>query len=126
MAAGLPRVSDEAGKVALGIVAWVEVPQVWSQWQPSVSTLRGGDWAGMEESVRIGSAVAWVYSLAIGGAVTVIVGEWWPLAGAVVMSAASHALYHYFVTHPAPANRRHRVQPDQAAGLHSLGMRGAA
>jgi hypothetical protein len=102
----LPRVSDEASKVALGIIAWVEVPQIWSQWQPSVSTLRGGDWAGMKQSVTIGSGVAWAYSLAMAGAVSWIIGETWPLWGAIVLCATSQALYTYFVTHPAPDNPR--------------------
>lgn len=102
----LPRVSDQAGKVALGIVALVEVPQVWSQWQPSVSTLRGGDWPGMEESVRIGSAVSWAYSLAIAGLISWIIGEWWPLIGAALMNVASQSLYQHFVTHPHGDNPR--------------------
>lgn len=102
----LPRVSDEAGKVALGIVALVEVPQVWSQWQPSVSTLRGGDWPGMEESVALGSAIAWGYSLAIAGLISWIIGEWWPLIGAAIMNVVSQSLYGHFVRNPHEDNPR--------------------
>lgn len=103
---GLPRVSDQAGKVALGIVALVEVPQVWSQWQPSISTLRGGDWAGMSESIELGSRIAWAYSLAIAGLISWIIGEWWPLIGAALMNVVSHAIYRYYVEHPHPDNPR--------------------
>jgi len=108
----LPRASDNASKIALGIVALVEVPQVWSQWQPSVSTLRGGDWPGMVQSVKIGSAVAWGYSMALAATVSWIIGDPWPMIGAAVLCGASQFLYMYFVTHPAEDNPRAEM-PEQ-------------
>jgi hypothetical protein len=113
----LPRVSDDAGKVALGIVALVEVPQVWSQWHPSVSTYRGGDWPDMHKSYIYASILAWIYSLMIAGLISWIIDAWWPFWGAVGMNVGSQFFYGYFESHPAPGNNRsggpeNAVNPD--------------
>lgn len=102
----LPKVSDDAGKVALGIVALVEVPQVWSQWHPSVSTYRGGDWPDMHKSYLYASVLAWLYSLIIAGLISWIIDAWWPLWGAIGMNIGSQFFYGYFESHPAPGNSR--------------------
>jgi len=111
--AALPKVSDEAGKVALGIVALVEVPQVWSQWHPSVSTYRGGDWPDMHQSYIYASILAWIYSLAIAGLISWIIDAWWPFWAAVAMNVGSQFAYGYFESHPAPGNPR-KAAPDKA------------
>jgi hypothetical protein len=102
----LGRVSDEAGKVALGLVGMVEVPQLWSQWHPSVSTYRGGDWPDMETSYLYASLISWGESVAFGGLVSWIIGEWWPLIGVIVLCLIAQFFYGWFVHHPAPGNPR--------------------
>lgn len=109
----LPRVSDEAGRVALGLFAIAETPQLWSQWHPSVSTYRGGDWPDMETSYVYASAIAWVESLAIGGLVSWMTGEWWPMIGVILLCLVAQFCYGYFVKHPAPGNPR---QPSSGSG----------
>lgn len=109
----LPRVSDNAGKVALGIVAMVEVPQVWSQWHPSVSTYRGGDWPDMHQSYIYASILSWIYSLGIAALISWIIDAWWPFWAAVAMNIGSQIAYGYFESHPAPGNPR-KGEPDKA------------
>lgn len=102
----LPKVSDEAGKIALGFLAIAETPQLWSQWHPSVSTYRGGDWPDMETSYKYASVISWVESLALGGLISWFIGEWWPLIGVAVLCLIAQFCYGYFVSHPAPGNSR--------------------
>lgn len=100
------KVTDKAGKIALGLFALVDIPQVWSQWHPSVSTYRGGDWPDMETSYRYASMIAWGESLALGGLISWIIGEWWPLLGTIILCLVAQVAYGYFVSHPAPGNPR--------------------
>lgn len=123
----LGRVSDTAGKTALGLVAMVEVPQLWSQWHPSVSTYRGGDWPDMHTSYVYASYIAWVESLAFGALVSWIIGEIWPLIGVVVLCLIAQVCYGYFESHPAPGNPRANEQGKQNEheGLFDLRAWGA-
>lgn len=115
----LGQVSDQAGKVALGLVAMVEVPQLWSQWHPSVSTYRGGDWPDMHTSYVYASVISWSESLMFGGLVSWIIGEWWPLAGVIALCLIAQFCYGYFESHPAEGNTRETKsnKPNMFAGL---------
>lgn len=115
----LERVSDRAGKTALGLVGLVEVPQLWSQWHPSVSTYRGGDWPDMHKSYVYASWISWAESLAFGGLVSYIVGEIWPLIGVIILCLVAQVSYGYFVTHPADGNEREIDQNTWTYGLFS-------
>lgn len=106
------RVSDDASKIALGLVGIIEVPQLWSQWHPSVSTYRGGDWPDMHNSYVYASWIAWAESLAFAGLVSWIIGEIWPLIGAVVLCLVAQVCYGYFEAHPAPGNSRANTRHD--------------
>lgn len=103
---GLGKVSDSAGKIALGLFAIFETPQLWSQWHPSVSTYRGGDWPDMQRSYELASFISWGESLIIGGLISWIIDEWWPLFGAIAMCVFAQFFYGWFVSHPAPGNPR--------------------
>lgn len=103
------RVSDDASKIALGLVGIIEVPQLWSQWHPSVSTYRGGDWPDMHSSYVYASWIAWSESLLFAGLVSWIIGEIWPLIGAIVLCLIAQGCYGYFVSHPAPGNPRSKA-----------------
>jgi len=107
----LGRVSGDASKVALGLVAMVEVPQLWSQWHPSVSTYRGGDWPDMHTSYVYASFISWGESLLFGGLVSWIIGEWWPMLGVIVLCIIAQFFYGYFESHPAPGNPRALENP---------------
>lgn len=106
------RVSDNASKIALGLVGIIEVPQVWSQWHPSVSTYRGGDWPDMKSSYIYASWIAWIESMAFAGLVAWIIGEIWPIIGAIVLCLIAQGCYGYFVAHPAPGNPRFKAPMD--------------
>lgn len=115
------RLKGTPAEIALGLVAIVEVPQLWSQWHPSVSTYRGGDWPDMENSYRIASAISWGESMAFAGLVAWIIEERWPIYGAIALCAVAQFFYGWFVHHPAPGNpraaenaARHYVLPDVA------------
>jgi hypothetical protein len=99
-------IEGSTSDIALGLIAIVEVPQLWSQWHPSVSTYRGGDWPDMEQSYRIASAISWGESMAFAGLVSWIIGQKWPLYGAIALCLVAQFFYGWFVHHPAPGNPR--------------------